>query len=518
MNLRFRALDVGESVVLLTCLNLAVYHFPLYRYAIANLDLITFNSVMTFITMLVVVFVFTALFLFALSLISQKLIKPFCMLAVLLNSCAVYFVINYHVVLDKTMMGNIFNTRSEESLVFFNPNMLLYFVLLGMLPAWLISKLQILPVRRLRVLVQAFGLVLAGILFIYINSSTWLWFDKHSKMLGGVIMPWSYSINAIRAQVDRKTDRAERILLPDAISSNDDKTLVVLVVGETARAHNFSLYGYDRQTNPLLSQADIAVLKNTTSCSTYTTASLHCMLTHSGKTSGKHETLPAYLQRHNVDVIWRTNNWGEPWQKWNTYQKAADLRTNCIGVYCPFDDVMLTGLKEQIENSAKNKIFVTLHSKGSHGPAYYTRYPPEYEVFTPVCESVELHRCSEKSLVNAYDNTIVYTDSFLYRVIETLESMNDIPSVFIYVSDHGESLGEYGLYLHGTPYSIAPDFQKNIPFLVWMSDEFQTRKGVSHELLEQAQSHTHGHVFHSILGALNMESQVYKQELDVFAQ
>lgn len=517
MNSRIKTLSVGWTVVLITLLNMMLYHVPLYRFVFNNLDLGTSNGVMTFITLLVVVFVVTAFLLFALSLISHKLIKPFCMLAAVLNAIAVYFLTTYQVILDRAMMGNILNTKSEESLEFLSINLLLYVLCLGVLPVWLLSKLSIDPVKRLTTLLLTTAMLFACLVFIYVNSSTWLWFDKHSKRLGGSIMPWSYIINIVRAQAETRVEHKERKLLPTAITNDDGKMVVVLVIGETARSQNFSLYGYDRNTNSRLSQQDVAIVNGAKSCSTYTTASLHCMLSHNGQSSGEHETLPSYLQRHNVDVIWRANNWGEPPLTVGTYETAGDLRPNCIGENCAFDDVLLTGLNARITASSSNKVFITMHTKGSHGPAYNTRYPSQYEVFKPVCKSVELAKCSQQSLVNAYDNTIVYTDSFLDRTIEILKGLNDIPTVFIYVSDHGESLGEYGLYLHGTPYTIAPEFQKNIPFIVWMSDKFRSDRQISNKMLEAVEGASHSHVFHSILGAFGMQSAIYTEELDIFS-
>jgi len=510
-------LSVSQVVVLLTILNLLIYQLPLYRFASSNLELATTNGVMTFITMLVVVAVYSAFWLFVLSLITPKLIKPFCILAALFSSVAVYFVTTYRVILDKSMMSNIFNTRSEESLEFINPTLILYILLLGVLPAWLLTRLKIQPVKRLRVLVQMVAMIVVMFGFVYLNSSTWLWFDKHSKSLGGTIMPWSYLANTYRANIEKIVGEPEQKLLPVATPTNDDKMIVVLVIGETARAQSFSVYGYERDTNPILADSDVAVLPGATSCSTYTTASIQCMLSHDGKSSGKHEILPSYLHRHGVEVLWRTNNWGEAAITVDSYEKAALLRVGCKGDYCPFDDVLLTGLQDRIRNSEADKMLVVLHTKGSHGPAYNSRYPAEYEKFTPVCESVELDKCSEQSLTNAYDNTIVYTDSFLSRTIDLIDQVNDTPVVMLYASDHGESLGEFGLYLHGTPYAIAPDVQKDIPFIVWMSDEFKNDRGLTSEALETPDTHSQSQIFHSVMGAFEMQSDVYKPELDIFA-
>ena len=178
--------------------------------------------------------------------------------------------------------------------------------------------------------------------------------------------------------------------------------------------------------------------------------------------------------------------------------------------------MLLTGLSERIRSSKRHNVFVILHQRGSHGPSYYSEYPRQFELFTPVCRSVTLNQCSRDELRNAYDNTILYTDHFLGRVIHLLNNLMNTSAVFMYISDHGESLGEHGLYLHGAPFSIAPDEQKNVPFIVWMSSEFADRKGITFTQLGQRDGHSQKNVFHSIMGAFDMRSDVYDARLDVF--
>jgi lipid A ethanolaminephosphotransferase len=215
-----------------------------------------------------------------------------------------------------------------------------------------------------------------------------------------------------------------------------------------------------------LAESGVVALPGSRACATYTTASLLCILSHvdtGWHYSYSYETLPSYLQRNGIDVIWRTNNWGEPPLEVQTYQRAKDLQRECQGNSCDYDEVLLQGLEQRLRSSSKQEIFVVLHQRGSHGPAYYARYPKQFEVFKPACQSVELHQCSHEALVNAYDNSIIYTDYFLHEAIGLLKTFPDTATALIYISDHGQSLGEYGLYLHGTPYSIAPDVQRTFP-------------------------------------------------------
>ena len=223
------------------------------------------------------------------------------------------------------------------------------------------------------------------------------------------------------------------------------------------------------------------------------------------------------MQRSGIDVIWRTNNWGEPPLKVQTYQRAEDIERACQGSSCRYDEVLLQGLDQRIRSSTKQKIFVVLHQHGSHGPSYYTEYPPQFEVFKPVCKSVELHQCTHDELVNAYDNTIVYTDHVLSRTIGMLKAFPQTATMLMYISDHGESLGEYGLYLHGTPDSLAPDVQKDVPFVIWMSEAFKQKKAVQLSQLAEQSSHSHANVFHSVMGAFDMRSEIYQRRLDIFS-
>jgi lipid A ethanolaminephosphotransferase len=435
------------------------------------------------------------------------------------NAVALYFIETYGVVLDETMMGNVFNTNPSEAREFFHPRLVVYLFLLGALPCWLLSRVQ---VQRMRLLGRAiFQLVILaiGVGWIYASSTTWLWIDKNSRRLGGMTLPWSYVIGSSRFQADRLLTSRRQTLLPAARFLADDKTIVILVIGEAARAQNFSLYGYGRPTNPLLADSGIVVLPRSRACATYTTASVLCILSHvetGWHYSHSYEPLPSYLQRHGIDVIWRTHNWGEPPLKVESYQRAKELQQDCQGDSCNYDEVLLQGVEQRIRGSTKKKIFVVLHQRGSHGPAYHDRYPKQFEIFKPACNSVGLHQCTNEALVNAYDNTIVYTDYFLIRTIEMLKGFPETATMLMYISDHGESLGEYGLYLHGVPYSIAPDVQRDIPFLVWMSDAFRQRKVIPTTQLAPQASHSQANVFHSIMGAFDMRSDIYDGHLDIF--
>jgi lipid A ethanolaminephosphotransferase len=508
-------------IAVTAALNALLYHLPLFSFAAANLDRSSVTGNLTLATLVVILLSETVLPLTLLALISIRLLKPFCMLMAMGNAVALYFVVTYHVVLDETMMGNVLNTDFTESSEYLHPTLVVYVLILGVLPCWLLARLYIRWTPRFRIACMALACLLITVIWCLVTSRSWLWFDENSKIVGGMIMPSSYVINTGRYLVPRLTSSDIPATLPPATFSSDAKTVVILVIGEAARARNFQIYGYNRPTNPLLSKARVLALKNATTCATYTTAAVRCILSNvdsSSPFSQRYEPLPSYLQRNGVDVIWRTRNWGEPPIKVQTYQKAGDLSAACAGARCAYDEILLSGLEQRIKASSSQRVLVVLHQSGSHGPAYYEKYPTEFEYFKPVCKSVDLGKCSHDELVNAYDNTILYEDYFLFRVIGVLEQLQDTATLMIFVSDHGESLGEYGMYLHGIPYTIAPDVQRDIPFIIWMSDEFIRRRAVRTDRLESQAIHSQRDIFHTVMGAFSMHSNAYSSKYDIFSE
>jgi lipid A ethanolaminephosphotransferase len=446
-------LSITRLILVLAIGNAIFYQWPLYSFAFANINHSSVNGILTLATLFFLVAFVTILVLSLISLISHRLLKPVCMLGAMCNSLALYFIQTYQVVLDKSMMGNVFNTNISEASSFFHIKLLAYLLVLGVLPCWLISKVRIEKVRRVRQLLFLSFIFFIGIGWFYANAKTWLWIDKNASRLGGMIMPWSYVFNTTRYYSDHLMISREQTLLPASSAASNEKTVVILVIGESARAQNFSLYGYQRPTNPLLAELGIITLPNSHSCATYTTASLLCILSHidtSRHFSQSFEPLPSYLARHDIDVIWRTNNWGEPPLKVQTYQRAEDLRRDCRGDSCGYDEVLLQGLAQRIRSSTHEKIFVILHQSGSHGPSYYTKYPKQFEVFKPACKSVDLRQCTNEELVNAYDNTVLYTDHFLAQAIDLLKTFSKTATMLMYISDHGESLGEGSIWVSGS--------------------------------------------------------------------
>ena len=499
---------ITHFVVIMSSLLFILFHYPFFKFVFNNVDYKSFTGVSIIVSLVIAMLVANAFALFLIFFFSRLVGKILLVLFFIINAVAVYFINTYSVIIDESMIGNVLNTNYSESSSFFSIKLVLYVVFLGILPSIFIIKAKIITVTVKKFLVSISLTLLFLLTLAFANASNWLWIDKNSKTLGGLAMPWSYAVNIPLFYIHQFKKNEKEILLPDATIKDNEKSVVILVIGESARSENFSLYGYPKNTNPLLSKIPNVSHFNATSDATYTTAGIKSIVEHEN-TDELYEILPNYLYRNNVDVIWRTTNWGEPPVHIKNYQNREALMPNCKGDDCDYDGILLSGLKEQILASKKNKILIVLHTSTSHGPTYSKKYPAQFEIFKPVCNSVELGNCSHTELVNAYDNTIVYTDYLLANVIEDLKQLQEYKSAMIFVSDHGESLGENNLYMHGLPRSIAPKQQYEIPFIVWTSDN-SARQMKPNKILTQ------NYVFHSVLNFLNIQSPVYKEQMNIF--
>ena len=505
----------SRFILLFSAFNTFLFNFSVFHYLNSNLDLLSMSGLSIAASITTLIYILNVAILSLLVLITPHLSKLFLIITALINAAALYYINSFQVVLDLTMIGNIFNTRvSEASELLVSSSLYIYILMFGFIPAYIVLRTHIVPINRFRVSINLAIVLVAGITFILLNASGWLWISKHRNMVSGKILPWSYVINSARYTADKLKVKADPVLLPEGVFSDNKKTVVVLVIGESARSANFGLYGYEKDTNPYTSSDDVLVFNKTNSCSTYTTASIACILSH-GKDKDEYENLPSYLTRLGADVIWRTNNWGEADITVTEYIKESDLIKNCKPGTCDLDENMLIGLQQRIQSSNKQKQFVVIHTKGSHGPSYYSRYPAHLEKFTPVCRHEELSKCTYDELINAYDNSIVYTDYLLHQIINMLKGMSNTPSMMLYISDHGESLGEDGMYFHGVPYMFAPDYQKDVPFIMWRSNELITHQGIKNQDIKQSGQFSQANIFHTIIGALGVKTEIYDSELDV---
>ena len=491
--------------LIVTIYTLLAYHYPLFRLVVNNIEGGINGWIITgglAVLMLATNFMMSYIFLYLLRGVGKWIIG----LSLIGDAIALYFINTYDVLITDSMMGNVFNTRYSEASGFFSWIAVLYIIFLGILPCVFVVSRKV-DFGSAKLFFKRTGVALATILaMVAININNFTWIDRNATQLGSLLMPWSYTVNTFRYISAEKKRNAKEILLPDAVISNESKDVCILIIGESARRDHFSLYGYEKVTNPLLAEDNVTSLI-ANSAATYTTAGVKAILDH--QPTGKlYEILPNYMYRTGVDVIWRTSNWGEPPVHIEKYHTVRDLKKMYPDADDRYDGILLTGLKEEIMSSEKDKILVILHTNTSHGPTYNKKYPAEFERFTPVCTTVEMSKANPQELMNAYDNSVLYTDYIIHSAIEMLKEFTDRRTCMLYVSDHGESLGEGNLYMHGVPMSIAPKEQIEIPFIVWTSKDAVEVK----ELAEVGQYH----VFHSVMDFLGVESPIFDEDKNIF--
>jgi len=316
-----------------------------------------------------------------------------------------------------------------------------------------------------------------------------------------------------------------KIVDPDNNGEDELTELVILVVGEAARADHFSLNGYERETNPRLKQEKIINFSDMHACGTSTAYSVPCMFSvyprkefSNAKGDRTENVLDVLSHSGFVDILWRDNNSDSKGVALRvTYEDYKNPKKNtiCSGGECR-DEGMLVGLDQYIAQHKGRDILIVLHQMGNHGPAYYKRYPKEFERFKPVCKTNQIEECSQEKLINAYDNAILYTDYFLAKTINFLKKYDAThETALIYFSDHGESLGENGVYLHGLPYVIAPEDQKHIASFMWFGSEISKDIDVKAVMQKQDNEFSQDCLFHTLLGIFEVESKVYQKELDI---
>jgi len=504
-----RPLSLYVFSCIVSIATLLLYNIPFFGYVADHTNESAggriFLLVSLAVLMLAVNFMMTCLTMFCLRKVGRALLA----LLALINATAVYFIFTYSVMIDATTIENVFNTRYSEASGFFSWSLWAFIAVFGLLPA-LYCLLQPVVYGKAKRLGVCCACSLAVILVTALaNINQTLFVSQHDTELGGLLQPWSYLVNTVRLSTSRLDQQAEEIKLPDGRITDAEKTVVVLVIGESARKANFQLYGYHRQTNPLLSKQDGLKVFQATSCATYTTAGTKAIL--EPKNSDElYELLPNYAYRTGVDVSWRTSNWGEPPIHIGEYLTNEELGERYPGEDIYYDAILLKDLRQRIESSRKNKVLIVLHTSTNHGPKYADKYPKAFEVFKPVARNVEEGEKNIGLLVNAYDNTIRYTDFLLDSLINTLRSMEGWNSAMIYISDHGESLGENNIFMHGLPMTLAPKVQYEIPFLVWTSTGFRTCKSGLPAVLEQH------YIFHSVLNLLSIQSPAYNKDYDIF--
>jgi lipid A ethanolaminephosphotransferase len=460
-------------------------------------------------------------------------------LFILVSAAAQYFIMTFGVVIDRSMIANIIDTTPAESFALMSTKMVLTLLLSGLLAvliAWWIrvkkplGAWKSIALRVASIVISALLIVLVALLFykdyasLFRNNKELVKSLNPSNSIVAVNSWYSHNRLAHLPLVRIGEDATQKPIMKNGPRHN----LTILVLGETSRADNFSLGGYARETNPRLKQDNVVYFPNTTSCGTATAISVPCMFSnmpreHYDEQLAQHqEGLLDVIQRAGVNVLWNENDGGckgacdrVPHQD----MTHLNLPGQCIDGEC-YDDVLFHGLENYIDNLKGDGVIV-LHTIGSHGPTYYNRYPKDLRTFSPTCDSNEIQNCSKEQLVNTYDNTIVNVDYIVDKAIKLLQSkQNAFTTSLVYLSDHGESLGENGVYLHGLPWSIAPDTQKHVPMLIWLSDDYQQRYNVNYACLKNhatANHYSQDNLFSTMLGLAGVNTKEYQTSDDILS-
>jgi len=509
------------SLFLVACDNLAFFGnvAKVYPLSLHNLAfLVSLAVVLTTVTWLFLVLV-----------CSRYTLKPILMAMLLIASVTGYFMNAYNTIIDVGMVQNGVQTSLRETLDLCSWQLLAYFLVLGVAPAVGVWRVRVVYgsfkrelLNRLKLAGVALLLVVALVLGL---SKFYASFFREHKELRYYTNPLTaiYSVGKYASQQFGSGLVVVKAIGEDAVISTNDhnRELVVLVVGEAARADRFSLNGYSRETNPLLAKEDIVNFNNVHSCGTSTAISVPCMFSGFGRegytdAKGKStQNVLDVLSRAGVQVLWRDNNSDSKGVALRVkYEDYQDPKINPVCDDECRDEGMLVGLQEYINSQKKGDILIVLHQMGNHGPAYYKRYPAAFEKFVPVCRSNQLENCSQAEIGNAYDNAILYTDYFLAKVIDLLKH-NDgaFETTMMYLSDHGESLGENGLYLHGLPYFMAPETQTHIGAVMWFGEKFKVDRQALRA--EAGRPLSQDNLFHTLLGIMEVNTTVYDRSKDM---
>ena len=458
-------------------------------------------------------------------------------LLLLLGSAVSYAVMMQHIYFDANMLQNIMQTNIGEAGAWLTPQFWMWLGITGLLPAqwycWGVNIHYTKPWyrefgKRIVVIIVSLITVFTVILLAY---GSYISFFRNNKTVNHLIVPTNFVGAAVKTAYNTYDAHQplQRIGLDASHQHHGNKRLLILVMGETTRAQNWGLNGYQRQTTPELAAMGNQVVNfpQVSSCGTATVVSLPCLFSnmprqHYQANLAKHqEGLLDVLQRSGVAVSWRDNDGGckgvcDRIRHLDVRDWAPNLKCNSDGC---LDESLLINLHDMITNMPDDAVLV-LHTMGSHGPAYYQRYPEVFRRFTPTCDTNQIQQCTREQLRNTYDNTVLYTDHILAEIIKLLQNKSGLASAMWYFSDHGESLGENGIYLHATPYAIAPEEQTRVPMLFWANHDFSSISNLDMDCLRRhahQQEFSHDNIFHSVLGLMNVRTSEYQTQLDLFA-
>ncbi|MCV2352692.1 phosphoethanolamine--lipid A transferase [Paucibacter sp. B2R-40] len=498
-----------------------------------------------------------ALHLFLLALVANRwTLKPLLVVLIITTAFASWFMQAFGVYLDPTMVRNTLRTDPAEASELISAALLLHVLIYAGLPLLLLWRVRIVnrPWRRavlvrLGLIVVAVLAMVASVMAVFQPFSSLM---RNHKEIRYLITPSNYvwSLGSTLASEARGAAKPRQAVGLDAAAGpswagRTKPKVVVMVIGETARAANWGLNGYTRQTTPQLAEiaaqpgSSLISFRDVQACGTNTETSLPCMFSAIGRRDYDEarirgtDSLLHIVARAGVGVQWRDNQSGCK-GVCDGLPNDAVSKVNAPGL-CEGERCLDEGLIADLDGRLSEVVagfkpgaapqFWLMHQLGNHGPSYFRRYPPAFKRFVPACEKDDLRLCSKEEIANAYDNALLYTDHVLASLIAKLKSRAaEVDTVLLYVSDHGESLGENGLFLHGIPYAIAPDVQTRVPMLMWASSGFANSTGLDWDCLRGRAAQTpatpvsHDHLFHTLMGLLDVRSTLLEPSLDLAGQ
>ncbi|MDR1051085.1 MAG: phosphoethanolamine--lipid A transferase [Deltaproteobacteria bacterium] len=508
-----------------------ILNLSLWRFASGS---ITINSTKDlFFAMSLPLFIFIGLYLIFTILLWPYIYKPILTILIIVSSVANYVMFQYGIFLDTNMMRNLFETNQREALEYINLSGLIWLVLTGLLPVCLLFKIKlkfknIWSEIKSKIISLILCLAVLGLLASTLYQ-TYIIFGRNNHQITRLINPTNYLSGTIHYFLQQsRAKRVVKSLDPEASrqpNSETNYTVFVLIVGETARAMNFSLNGYPRPTNPKLANQDVISFINVTSSGTDTSVSVPAMFSRFPRSNfdlteaNYTENIIDLIKQVGYEVIWLENDNGCKRVCDRVFTRnmvAENDPAYCDNLVC-YDEVLIKNFKNILDDIVQDTVII-LHTIGSHGPAYYKRYPANFNIFKPTCETSEIQNCAAQDIINTYDNTILYTDHIINESIVTLQKYPQFKTSLLYLSDHGESLGENGIYLHGLPFIIAPAEQINVPLILWFSESMKTNQKISYDCLKKniSQPISHDFLFHSLASLLSIKTKWYEKELDLF--
>ena len=508
------------------------------------IELSSFQGLMQYLFLAGTFLILAGAYFFILQLMSWRLsAKLIAAILIILTGFTSYFVNQLGVDVNTAQMQNVMQTDTSEAFDLLSLPLVIWLAITTVLPLLILYFIDIQPAKSLKnLLISKSASIIVALFLIGIGLfsfySQYAPIFRENRALKAQISPlnilsssWSYTHRQYKARhlpLIRYGEDAHQVHM----TSLNSPKVMILVVGETGRAQSFGLNGYSRQTTPELSKLDIINFSQASSCGTQTSVSVPCMFSgmprqnYDESLAAHREGLLDIAQRAGYEVTWIDNNSGckgacDRIKRYISPKDDPRYQAQCKDGEC-YDEVLIAALNDYLKTldlkNLKKSQLIVLHQVGSHGPAYFKRYPDTFKKFTPTCDTNNIQNCSHDRLINSYDNTILYTDHLLSTIVKELETL-PLSSSMVYLSDHGESTGERGLYLHGTPYFMAPKEQTHIPMLFWFSSQWPKQQQIVHCLNQQKnQPVSQDNLFPTVLSLLDIQTQVRNPQLDLLAQ